>query len=135
MEDITLTIRGKQFTFDDTGEIDMTVMASMNVENGKYIINYIDQDNCEMRVTVKDDAVMMKRVGYNETHMIFEKSKPYTISYNTSFGIMELSMFTTMVDTDVCDSAGKIEIEYLTDFMGEQVVNKLNISYVADNRN
>ncbi len=136
MEDITLKIRGSQFIFGNVDDLDMTVTARMQVQKNKYIINYLDQDLYETEVTVKDNTVTLSRMGESsDEQIIFEKAKPYTISYNTRFGTVGLNMYTTMVEAEVCNDSGRIEIEYLTDLMGEQVVSKLYMSYIADNLN
>ena len=51
------------------------------------------------------------------------------ISYSTPFGLLGINMYTTMVDADVNHKDGKIEIEYVMDMMGRQMVNKLYMSY------
>ncbi len=133
MGNITLKIKGTQFIFGNNDDVDLTVAASMQRDKEKYIFNYMDQELFETEITVEKNAVTLSRVGEEDAQIVFEKAKPYTISFNTQFGTLGINMYTTMVEADVNDNSGKIEIEYLTDLMGEQMVSKLYMSYVADN--
>lgn len=129
MKDITLNIRGSQHIFGDNSNVDMTVEANIEIENGRYIINYYDEDLFENIITVEGNAVTLDRQGEDDAQIVFEKAVPYTISYKTPFGPFGINMYTTMVDADVNNKDGKIEIEYVMDMMGRQMVNKLYMSY------
>lgn len=51
------------------------------------------------------------------------------ISYNTPYGNFGMNMLTTMVETDVNQEKGKIEIEYVMSLTGTQCVSKLLMTY------
>ena len=129
MKDITLKIRGMQYIFGENNDVDMTVAANIEKQDDKYIINYYDEDLYETIITVEGNAVTLDRQCEDEATIIFEKAVPYMIAYKTPFGLLDINMYTTMVDADVHNSAGKIEIEYVMDLMGKQMVNKLYMSY------
>ena len=129
MKDITLNIKGTQYIFGDNNDVDMTVEANIEIENDKYIINYYDEDLYKTIITVEGNAVTLDRQGEDEAQIIFEKATPYMISYSTPFGLLGINRYTTMVDADVNHKDGKIEIEYVMDMMGRQMVNKLYMSY------
>ena len=129
MKDITLNIKGTQYIFGDNNDVDMTVEANIEIENDKYIINYYDEDLYKTIITVEGNAVTLDRQGEDEAQIVFEKAMPYMISYSTPVGLLGINMYTTMVDADVNHKDGKIEIEYVMDMMGRQMVNKLYMSY------
>lgn len=132
MGNIMLNIRGNQIFFGDFEDIDLTTAASLHVSDSKYIIKFCNEERTRTVITVEDDAVTLSHPGNDEAQILFMKDTPYTISYETEIGLMGINMYTTMVETDINDNRGKIEIEYLTELMGEQLVGKLCMSYAAN---
>ena len=129
MSDITLNIKGSQFLFGNTDFIDMTVAADMDLKDKKCVIKYTEEPDINTVITIDEDQVTLDRTGEDEARYFFKKSVPFMISYNTPYGNFGMNMLTTMVETDVNQEKGKIEIEYVMSLTGTQCVRKLLMTY------
>ena len=122
MKDITLKITGKQ-SYEDKEEVQMEF-----VTEGRFYLRgdsvYVIYDEselsgmtgCKTTLKVKDDTVLMRRVGTEgyRSELYFEKGKRFGSTYETPFGPMGVEVVTGTVncDMDTENGSGHISIEY-----------------------
>ena len=138
MKDITLKITGKQ-SYEDKEEVQMEF-----VTEGRFYLRgdsvYVIYDEselsgmtgCKTTLKVKDDTVLMRRVGTEgcRSELYFEKGKRFGSTYETPFGPMGVEVVTGIVncDMDTENGSGHISIEYNVSLEGlAEGKNQLNI--------
>ena len=138
MKDILLSISGSQMQGDEDNSIELTTQGQLDFENGVGVLSYNDSEddaeNVETRISVNGDVVTMQKTGSIETHFIFERGKTYITEYLTPFGALDVTLYPTLVDAKIEEEKGRIELEYVLDIAGAQVVNRLNLNYTAENK-
>ncbi|MBQ9942398.1 MAG: DUF1934 domain-containing protein [Christensenellaceae bacterium] len=136
MNEILLNIRGCQMQGDETADLELTTQGVLTHEDGASILRYNDSDdadeNVETIIAVKDDVVTMQKIGSVETQFVFERGKTFITAYRTPFGDLDVTLFPTLVDAKIGQQKGSIQLEYVMDIAGAQVVNRLNLSYCSD---
>lgn len=136
MSEVLICIKGAQQQGDEQENIELMTQGKVERKDGCHIITYEDveqQGSSSVTViTVCDKVVTMERTGYLDTHFVFETGKTYTTSYNTPFGSLDVSLYPTLVEAKVENGQGKIELEYVLSIAGAQIVNRLNVSYAAE---
>ena len=98
------------------------------------ILEYCESEISGMEGTINtilitDDAISLERHGDVSTSLYFEQGKRFIGNYQTSFGVMSMSVYPTLVSSNHDDNNGKIDLEYELDLEGEQSVNKLSLEY------
>ena len=142
MKDITLKITGKQ-SYEDKEEVQMEF-----VTEGRFYLRgdsvYVIYDEselsgmtgCKTTLKVKDDTVLMRRVGTEgyRSELYFEKGKRFGSTYETPFGPMGVEVVTGTVncDMDTENGSGHISIEYNVSLEGlAEGKNQLNIDILC----
>lgn len=132
-ENILLDIKGLRQCGGDNETVSFTVAGMLTGWEGKYVIAYEDEhsgeDGAHTEITVEDDSVSMIRTGESSTDMYFRRNTPYSSCYRTPFGDLDLTVLPTLVKTDMGPKNGSIELEYILNIAGSQIVNKLQLSY------
>lgn len=137
MNQVVLNIRGSQTLGDRQEKIEMTTQGTLERQENGVILTYEDAESdafdCETAICVDGDVVSMKKKGGFETHFIFETSKTYSTIYTTPFGEMNITIFPTLVDSNIEDDKGRIDLEYVLSIGDAQMVNRLNLHYETKN--
>ena len=71
----------------------------------------------------------MQKKGAIETEFVFEEGKTYSTLYRMPFGEMNVTLLPTHVDARMGKKSGSIELEYVLNIAGSQVVNRLSLNY------
>ncbi len=125
MDDILLHIVGYQEIGDDVEGIEITTAGKLEETDGQVSITTTN-------LIVREDSIMLIKTGAVQTQFVFEMEKTFAATYATPFGRFELVLYPTLMDTTKNGEGGKIELEYVTNFSGSQVVNRLDVSYFKD---
>ena len=138
MKDITLKITGKQ-SYADKEEVQMEFVTEGRFylrDDSVYVI-YDESElsgmtGCKTTLKVKDDTVLMRRVGTEgyRSELYFEKGKRFGSTYETPYGPMGVEVVTGVVncDRDKENGSGHISIEYNVSLEGlAEGKNQLNI--------
>ncbi len=131
--DVMLNISGSRELFGQDDSIELTVAGELQHSDGAYMLSYSDErytgDTSHTDITVKDGSVFLVRTGDDESEMVLEKDKPFASEYRTPFGKLNMLVLPTMVEADMHPDKGHIELEYIMDIAGSQILNKLSLSY------
>lgn len=134
-KDVKLNIVGSQSKDGERDDVTLNVNGRLVSEDGIHTLTYTeldDEGSIDTEIRIEGEVVTMIKSGATESNMVFEKAKTYAAAYSTPFGNLDVSLFPTLVDTHVGEDAGRIELEYILSMGGEQYVNRVNLTYVAD---
>lgn len=135
--EVLLNIKGTRELMGEDDTIMFTVAGLLTSGGDKYTLRYADErsEGAETEIVVENGAVSMTRTGEDSTEMFFRRNTPYSSFYNTPFGKLDMTVLPTMVQADMGTEKGKIELEYIMNIAGSQIVNKLQLSYKKDGSN
>lgn len=140
MDSVLLKITGSREYLGESEAICFTTTGKLEKRDGGYTLSYRDGGGDELfetLLTAKDGVVtLIKDEG--EPELIFEARKLYSSVYSTPFGNLALELYPTRVNTSLSDNSGHIDLEYVMNLSGAQVVSKLSVSYEGNaevNRN
>ena len=132
MGNITLNIKGNQLPFGFEN-IDLTTSAKLCTNENGIVIDYCNEIQAQTIITVEKDMVSFIRPDFCDGQILFKRDMPFTFSCKTDKGPIGINVYTTLVESNREEAKGKIELEYLTELMGEQLVGKLHMSFSACN--
>ncbi len=136
MSIIIINIKGTQVQDGYQENTEFTTEGSISLKNGNGVISYSgvnDPHFTELtEIIVEGNMVIMKKSGSEEVEFVFEEGKSYTADYTTPFGLLHVTVLPTLVNVKMDKTSGRIELEYVLDIAGTQVVNRLKLSYVSD---
>ena len=64
------------------------------------------------KILIEDEKVILERQGTTETKMVFISGEPYVCLYNTPYGMLEITISTKILNVNVDDKGGNLEINY-----------------------
>ncbi len=135
MSEVLLNIKGSQVQGEEYNDVELTTEGILTRQNGRSTISYDDSEmageNVQTIIHVDGNIVTMQKTGAIQTQFVFEVGKTYITAYSTPFGELDVSLIPTLVDTKIEDACGKIELEYVMNIAGSQIVYRLNLSYTA----
>ncbi|MGI6154271.1 MAG: DUF1934 domain-containing protein [Christensenellaceae bacterium] len=137
-QDIFLNVTGEYVEDGEKSEVSFFTEGWLEKDGKKVIIEYDEGsmsglDNIVTRLTVEGDKLLLRRIGGFETEFIFDQKKLFEAAYDTPYGYMQLSVLPLVVQSDISESDGIIDLEYVIKIQGQSSFNKLNINYKAKN--
>lgn len=136
-KDAVIRIVSKQRTEngDNTGE--MTVMGTISNENGKSVIEYIENNEEtgpeETIITVfENDTVSIVRSGQFSSEMMVEKNVRHHTFYRTPYGELTMGIYGNQVDWSADDKGGILKMRYSLDFNNGVVSENTMIIYIEE---
>jgi len=136
MSKVRLNIRGTQSYRNDEEFTQMTVIGELQRQEENYILTYPEGENYEttIRVTPYGAVEILKEDSENSEgyQMILEQSKTFSSYYETPFGRADALVFPTMVDAQMREQSGSIELEYVVRVLGQQIINQRSLTYSAE---
>lgn len=133
MDEVVLNIQGSQTIGDRREKIEFTTQGLLERRGEAVVLTYEDSGDedytVETAISVDGDIVVMEKRGGLETQFIFETSKTFSTVYSTPFGELDVTLFPTLVDTNIGRDAGRIDLEYILSIGDTQMVNRLNLLY------
>ena len=136
MPKVLLQIKGYQSHAEsgEEDEVNLLTQGTLTKEDGVYVIAYTDTDenggeDITTRIKVDGNSVIMQKCGGVQTEFVFEQSKLYETVYKTVLGEMSMSVLPTLINTKLGEKEGNIDLEYVMNIAGVQVVNRLSLSY------
>lgn len=128
MGDVLLHIAGSQSVDGNTSEMDFVTRGEIAKNGEQYIIKYCDGAD-DTVIDVDGKTVTIRRPDTLLDRLVLENRKQYCTQCITPFGNFGVSIYPTLVDTQLGEDKGRIELEYIMDVAGNQGVNRLNLSY------
>ncbi len=120
-EDYLISIKGKQETDGETGEVELTTVGSyIQKGNSRYILykEYTEAKGKPGTSILKiegNSKVTLIRGDGDNTRLILEKGKRHLCQYDTGYGSLMIGVFTSRVHSDLGDVGGRLELSYTLD--------------------
>ena len=77
---------------------------------------------------IKDDIMILERVGSTTTNMEFKQGTMAVSLYNTPYGVLDLNVETEKLNIDINEHGGEIYSKYILGLDGQEgIVTELNI--------
>ena len=117
-----ILICNKQTIDGETEEFSLTTMGTYAEKSGNRYIIYQEYDpetgHPTQTSTLKvspEHAITLMRNNANRTNLILEEGKRHLCQYGTPFGSMMLGVFAKLVDIDLNDQGGSLQVKYTLD--------------------
>lgn len=134
-ENIRLSIISTQYVDNETeGPVELLTDGVIYKTDDKLTIEYSDSvtpgiDEIRTLIEMENNRVTMSRKGALKSDMIFEKGRTYEGRYETPFGAMSLRVFPTLVDMDIAEDKGSIDLAYELEIQQMRSFNTVNVKY------
>lgn len=76
-------------------------------------------DGTTTTLVIKDDVLVLERVGSTSTRMEFKKGEDVISLYNTPYGMMNINISTKELDIDMDEDGGVIYTKYVLGLEGQ----------------
>lgn len=85
-------------------------------------------DGTTTTLNIKDDLMILERVGSTTTNMEFKEGEVAVSLYNTPYGILDLNVDTKKLKINVDENGGEIYSKYILGLEGQEgITTELNI--------
>ncbi len=135
MDKILLLIKSmQQVEGNEEGTVEFFTEGVKYEVDGHVVLEY-EESNTEGKegiktsITLKDNRVVMQRLGILATQFVFEKGRKFEGSYETPFGNIKMELFPTLINFDLGDKMGSLELEYELNLKDSHSYNKLFLKY------
>ncbi len=135
IKDVIIDIKGVQGIDGDTDTIEFTTDGRFGIKDNEYFISYDEgqmlEDKLEVKTSIfiKPDSVVLQRTGSIKSRMVIEKGARNTCFYSTPHGNLVLGIYGEVLEYDLSESGGRLEMSYNIDSDLKLVSqNKVNIS-------
>ena len=139
MSKVRLNIFGTQSHLDDDISTEMTVIGELERVEDQYILKFPEGPDSETIISVTPyGAVEIVREGAEAAEsyqMVFERDKAFSTNYKTPLGQMDTLIFPTLVEADMKEDNGRIDLEYVVGVMGHQIINQRSFTYTVEQQN
>lgn len=133
MQEVRISIKSTQAIGGEREQMKMKTQGTLQKQGDARVIEYSDMEEDGAAgstvITARKGMVGMQKKGAVETEFIFEQGKTCSTLYKTPFGSMDVTLFPTHVQVELEERSGKIDLEYVMNIAGAQVVNRLNLCY------
>ena len=127
---VLLTINGRQWSGHEEPQlIRLTTEGQLLRLNKFWSIVFDECDATGMEGTrttiqVEDEGSMiLTRTGSHEMRLTFEAGSRHITRMNTPYGDLDVSVFTSMVESQIDDSGGFIHLGYTIDINNQEQLN------------
>ncbi|MGI6021412.1 MAG: DUF1934 domain-containing protein [Lachnospiraceae bacterium] len=126
-KEVLIKIRGVQnysgINENPDAPIEVRSVGQYEYRDGSHILKYDEMMDDEgaiahTRTVISDDGVSVSKDGAVNVTMAFEKGKTSVSSYETPFGIHELEIFTTSLETERSFDGIETNIRYVMSING-----------------
>lgn len=130
-----ISVVGTQKVDDESDSIELTTTAAYVQRGGRRLIRYREyleeQPGTYLTTLISIDSdkrVLIQKNMDKRSELILEEGVRHQCAYFTPIGSMMIGVYTDVVNIDLGDDGGKIEIEYTLDFnSGVESENKIEI--------
>lgn len=117
---------------DDNDKIEVISKGNFKILEGEYEVSYEESEISGMEGTtttikITSEKVILERKGSTESMIIFEDKGSHVSLYNTPYGMLELITNTELLEIDINEEGGKINIDYEIAIAGQDPI-KTNLS-------
>lgn len=130
MKEIEAIIGSKQIYLsdEDTQKHKVVVKVSEKEESIYLFFDCIDESTQEMvhhQIKIKAGKVYVTRKGAIQNHLIFDKETPYVTSYQTPYGILDMTLITQAITCKILQDDINLEIKYEIIMQGEKISDNI----------
>lgn len=141
---VDIHVRSERFTTDlayphikqkEPDVDDFCVSGMMRNTKGGYRIEYSEEEGAVTTIisAFKDGMVVVNRIGFINSHMVFAHGKSHTCICNTGFMPMQLRVKTKELKNNLTMDGGKLDIDFAVEIMGNLAeTNRLTFSVSPD---
>ncbi len=141
-KDVLLTLTGRTALLDDyDGVLRVTTLGKLSGKKDSWRLRYSETVTDENEIqnvilTMDKGIVTMASDGPFATDMVFEKGCRFEGVYRTPFGLLDMSIFPTLVKYNINeDGSGEVNLRYQLDIAGQYAAfHKLHIKLQADSK-
>lgn len=136
IKDVVIDIKGVQGIDDQTDTIEFSTDGRYGIKDGEYYLSYNEGellegiDEVKTRIYIKNqNSVILQREGGINSRMNIEKGVRNSCFYSTPIGDIAIGVFGQVIDFQLNESGGNIELQYTIDSNLQTISkNKVNIS-------
>lgn len=130
MQEVRISIESKQAVGSERDHTEMKMQGTLQKQGEARVIEYTDMETGDATIiTMQKGMVSMQKRGTIETDFIFEQGKTCSTLYKTPFGSLNATILPTHVQVKLEERSGKIDLEYVMNIAGAQVVTQLKLCY------
>lgn len=130
-KDVLISMNGLQAIEGTNDTVEVITVGEYYNKNGKHYIIYedVDEDNGQKTkniIKVSHQSIEVRKTGYINTNMIFEKDRINKSYYATPFGDLSVEIDTSDIEIEEEEQSIKIRIDYAL-IINAQPMNQCNI--------
>ncbi len=124
---VIITVKGTQLNeYDDVDSQEFITTGTYYIKNGVYFIMYSESEITGMAGTAtsikaEPGRVTLNRMGTSQHKQVFETGLRHSVYYRTPFGTLYMNVTASMVDVNLTDSGGSINLEYVLEVDNQKV--------------
>ena len=124
--DVWLTIQGTQHLDGESETVEMSTAGRMTPLPEGWQLTYAESEASGMpgvdtTLTVTPDCVTMTRSGRVQTQLVLERGRRHQCAYDTGFGVLQIGLFTDIVDSALSADGGSVYFSYTMDQNGRAI--------------
>ena len=128
MQEVRISIESKQAVGSERDHTEMKMQGTLQKQGEARVIETEGPADVTI-ITMQKGMVSMQKRGTIETDFIFEQGKTCSTLYKTPFGSLNATILPTHVQVKLEERSGKIDLEYVMNIAGAQVVTQLKLCY------
>lgn len=124
---VLITVTGTQLNeYGDVDSQEFITTGTFHNKNGVYYIMYSESEITGMEGTAtsikaEPGRVTLNRMGTSQHKQVFETGFRHRVNYITPFGTMYMAVTSSLVDVNLTDSGGSIDLEYVLEVDNQKV--------------
>ncbi len=132
MKDVVINVKGMLSQNGYEEETEFSTLGQMKTEEGKTVLSYVGMfgKNDVTEVTIENGYVVLKKEDetFGDAVIVLEENKVYSCYYNTPLGLINLTVYPTVIHLFEDDNEGCIELEYISTIGDNQSTNRLVVT-------
>ena len=133
MKDVVINVKGMLSQNGYEEETEFSTLGQMRTEEGKTVLSYVGMfgKNDVTEVTIENGYVVLKKEDETcgDAVIVLEENKVYSCYYNTPLGLINLTVYPTVIHIFEDGNEGCIELEYISTIGDNQSTNRLVVTY------
>lgn len=133
MKDVVINVKGMLSQNGYEEETEFSTLGQMRTEEGKTVLSYVGMfgKNDVTEVTIENGYVVLKKEDetFGDAVIVLEENKVYSCYYNTPLGLINLTVYPTVIHVFEDGNEGCIELEYISTIGDNQSTNRLVVTY------
>ena len=133
MKDVVINVKGMLSQNGYEEETEFSTLGQMRTEEGKTVLSYVGMfgKNDVTEVTIENGYVVLKKEDetFGDAVIVLEENKVYSCYYNTPLGLINLTVYPTVIHIFEDGNEGCIELEYISTIGDSQSTNRLVVTY------